>query len=148
VDETIIGNHISNTAGSGIYLAGVNGGKVADNTITDTTLQQDGTSLPAAGIALNGSDNIHILGNIIQRSGRCGIAISTTQDITIEGNQIRDISTWAIHLRGAQVRTAVNKNVIDGASIGISIASDTSSTTLEGNVQTRVKQPMKDLSVH
>ncbi len=148
IDESIIGNHITNTAGSGIYLQGVHGGKVIKNTITHSSLQMDDSSLPAAGIALNWAQDIQILDNIIQSDGRGGICLATTKDIVIEGNQIHDAPKWGIHLRVRQVRTTIKNNTIDGAPIGVLMEHDASDTKLEHNIQTRVNRPMMEVPPH
>jgi parallel beta-helix repeat protein len=142
VDETIIDNQITNTAGSGIYLANVHGAKVIGNTITNTVLRMDPVSLPAAGIALAGSKDVQILNNTINQSGQGGIALAITQDVLIEGNQVRDSTKWGINLRVAQVRTTIRNNAIDGAPIGLLLERDPISTIVENNVLTRVKQPI------
>ncbi len=145
VDETITGNQIVNTAGSGIYLQGVQGATVSKNTITNTSLQMDDRSLPAGGIALNGSNNIQIRDNRIDKSGKGGIVLATTKDVLIEGNQVNDAKMWGIHLRVAQVRTTIKNNSIDGAPVGIMIESSASETKLGNNSQTRVNQPIKQM---
>jgi parallel beta-helix repeat protein len=142
IDETVIGNQITNTAGSGIYLQGVHGAKVIGNTITKTVLRMDPVSLPAAGIALNGSKDVQILNNTINQSGQGGIALATTQDVLIEGNQVRDSTKCGINLRVAQIRTTIRNNAIDGAPIGLLLERDPISTIVENNVLTRVKQPI------
>ena len=139
-DETIVGNHISNTAGSGIYLAAVAGAKVATNTITHSTQKMDDASLPGAAVALNGSDNVQITDNIIEKDGRGGICLATTKDILIEGNQIHDSLEWGIHLRVNQLRTTIRNNTINGAPIGILVEHDAADTKLEDNIQTNVNQ--------
>jgi parallel beta-helix repeat protein len=145
VDETIIGNHITNTAGSGIYLQGVHGGKVIKNIIMNSSLQMDDGSLPVAGIALNWAQDIQILDNIIQSDGKGGICLATTKDIVIEGNQIHDAPKWGIHLRVRQVHTTIRNNTIDGAPIGVLMEHDASDTKFEHNVQTRVNRPMVEV---
>jgi len=140
-DETIIGNQITNTAGSGIYLVGVHGAKVIKNRITKTALRMDPVSLPTAGIALNGSNNVQIVDNIVIGSSQGGISLATTQDILIEGNQIHNSARWGIHLRVAQLRTSIKNNVIDGAPIGLLSERGAVSTIVENNVLTRVKLP-------
>jgi parallel beta-helix repeat protein len=146
VDETIADNRITNTAGSGIYLQGVAGAKIANNTITDTTIQMDDGSLPAAAIALNSADNIQIIDNIIRQCGKGGIALATTNDVVIEGNLIQSAANWGIQLRVRQVRTTIRKNTIDSAPIGILMDRGPSETILENNTQTNVNQPQKFIS--
>jgi parallel beta-helix repeat protein len=143
VGDTITGNHITNTAGSGIYLAGVDGATVSNNDITHSTLQMDDTSLPGSAIALNGTDNVHIFDNIVRADGKGGICLATTKDILIEGNQIYDSPRWGIHLRVNQIRTTIRNNTIDRAPIGILVEQDAANTKLENNIHTRVNQPVK-----
>ena len=61
VDETVTGNRITNTAGSGIYLHGMANSRIAHNIIRNSTLQMDDASLPASAIALNCTDNVQVL---------------------------------------------------------------------------------------
>lgn len=140
-DETVIGNQITNTAGSAIYLASVHGAKVIKNTIAQTALRMDPVSLPAAGIALNGANDVQVLGNIVTGSKQSGIALATTNNIVIEGNKIRDSAVSGIHLRVSQVHTTIRNNVIDGAPIGLLSERGPLSTVIANNIITRVKQP-------
>jgi parallel beta-helix repeat protein len=142
VDDAVSGNQISNTAGSGIYLAGVAGAVVSDNRITRSMLRMADTSLPGCAIALGGVDNAHVFDNIVRSDGKGGICLATTKDVLIEGNRIYDSSRWGINLRVAQVRTTIRNNAIDGAPIGLLLARDPISTIVENNVLTRVKQPI------
>jgi parallel beta-helix repeat protein len=144
LDETVTGNRITNTAGSGIYLVGVHGAKVAGNTITNSTIQMKDTSLPAAGIALNGVDDAQILDNTIQSDGIGGIALATTKDAVIEGNQIHDSPKWGIHLRVSQLHTTIRHNTIDGAPVGVLMEHNPADTRLQDNSLTRVNQPVRN----
>jgi parallel beta-helix repeat protein len=148
LDETVTGNRIRNTAGSGIYLQGVANSKITHNTITNSTQQMDDSSLPAAAIALNYTDNIQILDNTIQHDGKGGVALATTKDVLIEGNKINDSPQWGIHLRVSQVRTTIKNNTIVGAPIGVMVESDAAGTTLDNNVQVRVSQLVKHTPGH
>jgi parallel beta-helix repeat protein len=143
IDDMILGNHVSNTAGSGIYLASVDGATIAENTITRTTLQMDDSTLPAAGIALNGSDNIHILNNVIRADGRGGICLATTKDILIEGNQIYDSPEWGIRLRVRQVRTTIRNNTFQNAPMSIWVQQDVTDTRLDNNKLINAGQLMR-----
>jgi parallel beta-helix repeat protein len=143
VGDTVIGNRITNTAGSGIYLAGVADAEVFNNTITQSTLQMDDSSLPGCAIALNGADNAHIYDNIVRSDGKGGICLATTNDTLIERNQIHDSRKWGIHLRVKQVRTTIRDNTIDGAPVGVLMEHDAADTELDNNVQTRVPQMIK-----
>jgi parallel beta-helix repeat protein len=147
-DETIIGNHITDTAGTGIYLASVAGAKIVTNTITHSTLRMDDASLPASAIAVNGSDNIQILNNIIRGDGKGGICLATTTAILIDGNQIHDSPQWGIHLRVAQNNTAISNNIIDGAPIGVMVEHDAINTTLDNNIFTRVSRATQNNRRH
>jgi parallel beta-helix repeat protein len=72
----ITNNHVSNTAGSGIYLVNSWGSLVANNTVFDTTKQQIDGTLPVGGITLNGSEQGTVTGNTVKRTTQGnGIAV-------------------------------------------------------------------------
>jgi parallel beta-helix repeat protein len=148
LDEAIARNHIRDTAGSGIYLQGAADSKITNNTISNSTLQMDDSSLPAAAIALNYADDIQILDNTTEQDGKGGIALATTKDILIEGNQIHNSPHWGIHLRVAQINTTIRNNIIDGAPIGVLVEHDATNTTLENNNLTRVNRATQNNPMH
>ena len=133
-DETIIGNQITNTAGSGIYLASVNGATISANLVTHTSIRMDDTTLPAAGIALNGADNVTVTNNIIQNDGRGGICLTTTKNDVIKGNEIDGSHEWGVHLRVADVSTTIANNTIHTAPVGILTHHDSVNSLIQNNV--------------
>jgi parallel beta-helix repeat protein len=141
--ETITGNQISNTAGSGIYLASVTGVTISTNLITHSTIQMDDTSLPAAGIALNGVDNVTVANNVIQKDGKGGICLATVHQAVIEGNAIYNSPEWGINLRVADVSTTIEKNTIDYAPIGLLIQNASVNALLETNIFNGVPQTIR-----
>lgn len=145
-NEIMSGNQITNTAGSGIYLAGVHGAKIVNNTITNSALRMNPVSLPTAGIALNWTTNATITDNTIDGSGQGGIALATTQDVLLERNHIHNAAKWGINLRVAQVRTTIVDNMIDGAPVGILSQQNPADTTYKNNVLTRVQKRRVDLN--
>jgi parallel beta-helix repeat protein len=139
-NETIINNQIQNTAGSAIYLASVAGATITGNTITHSTIQMNDQSLPAAGIALNGDNNVTVANNVIQRDGRGGIALSTDLDAVVQGNTIYSPSKWGINLRVADVGTTIENNTIDATPIGLMIDHDAVNTLIKNNIFNGVPQ--------
>lgn len=114
-DETITGNSVTNTAGSGIYLQGVVDSKVTNNTLTNTTIRFNDVSLAASAIALSYADNIQVLNNIVRGDAKGGICLAYTKDITIEGNQIHNAAKWDVRFRVAQANTTVINNTFDSS---------------------------------
>jgi parallel beta-helix repeat protein len=132
-DETIIGNQIQNTAGSGIYLASVSGATITSNSVTGSTLQMSDVSLPAAAIALNGSDTVTVTKNVIQKDGKGGIAAATTRDTLIQGNTIYSPPRWGINLRVADVGVTIQSNSIYNTPVGLMIEHDAVNTLMKTN---------------
>ena len=137
-DETVTHNQIANTAGSGIYLASVTGGTISANSITHTSIQMDDTTLPAAGIALNGADNVMVSNNVIQNDGKGGICLTTSKNDVIQGNQIYNSSKWGIHLRVADASTTIQNNTINTAPVGILSHHDSVDSRIQNNVMVKV----------
>jgi parallel beta-helix repeat protein len=141
--ETIMNNQITNTAGSGIYLASVGSGTISGNTLTHTTLRMDDTTLPAAGIALNGADNVVVKQNVIQSDGKGGICVATGKYDVIEGNEIDGSPKWGVHLRVAAVGTTVMNNTINTAPVGVLSHSDSVNSRIQNNLLIKVGQGLK-----
>jgi parallel beta-helix repeat protein len=144
--ETIVGNQITNTAGTGIYLASVGSATISGNTLTHTTLRMDDTTLPAAGIALNGSDNVMVKQNVIQNDGRGGICLTTTKNDVIEGNEIDGSPEWGIHLRVADASTTIQNNTINTAPVGILSHIDSVDSRIQNNLLIKVGKPLESNS--
>jgi parallel beta-helix repeat protein len=132
-DETIVGNQILNTAGSGIYLASVAGATITGNSITHSSTKMNDASLPAAGIALNGSDNMTVTNNVIQKDGKGGIALATGRNAVITGNVIYGPLKWGINLRIADVGTTIEGNIISNTPVGLLIEHDATNTIMKNN---------------
>ena len=145
-DETIIGNQITNTAGTGIYLASVTGATISGNSVTRSSQKMDDTTLPAAGIALNGADNVQVSNNVIQSDGRGGICLTTTKNDVIKGNQIFGSPEWGIHLRTADVNTTIQNNTINMAPVGVLTHHDSVGTQILNNVLIKVGQAVRTYS--
>jgi parallel beta-helix repeat protein len=145
-DETITGNQITNTAGSGIYLASVTGATVSGNTVTHSSQRMDDTTLPAAGIALNGSDNVTVSNNVIQNDGRGGICLTTTKNDVIKGNQISNSTEWGIHLRIADAGTTIQNNTINTAPVGILTHHDSVNSQIQNNTMIKVGLALRSYS--
>jgi parallel beta-helix repeat protein len=139
-DETVTGNQIMNTAGTGIYLASVSGAAINANSITNSTIRMDDSTLPAAGIALNGADSVTVRNNVIHKDGKGGICLATTRDAVVEGNMIYDSPQWGINLRIADVNATITNNTITNAPIGIMIQRDDVNPLVQGNVFNGVAQ--------
>jgi parallel beta-helix repeat protein len=133
-DETIIGNQILNTAGSGIYLVSVDGAAITGNSVTHSTIQMNDASLPAAGIALNGADNVKVTNNVLQKDARGGIAVATARNTVITSNVIYSPPRWAINLRVADIGTTIEANIIYNTPIGLYIEHDAVGTLTKNNV--------------
>jgi parallel beta-helix repeat protein len=142
-DETIISNQITNTAGSGIYLASVVGATISGNSVTHSSIRMDDTTLPAAGIALNGADNVTVAKNTIQNDGRGGMCLTTTKNDVIEGNEIDGSHEWGIHLRVSDVSTTIENNTIHTAPIGILTHHDSVNSLIQNNVLIGVGQALR-----
>jgi parallel beta-helix repeat protein len=133
-DETIIGNQIQNTAGSGIYLASVSGATITGNSVTRSTLQMNDASLPAAAIALNGTDAITVTQNVLQKDGKGGIAAATTRDTLIQSNTIYSPPRWGINLRVADLDVTIQNNSIYNTPVGLMIEHDAVNTLMKTNI--------------
>jgi parallel beta-helix repeat protein len=142
-DETITGNQITNTAGSGIYLASVTGATISFNSITHASVRMDDTTLPAAGIALNGADNVTVSNNIIQNDGKGGICLTTTKNDVAQGNQIYNSTKWGIHLRVSDVSTTIQNNTVNSAPVGILSHHDSVDSRIQNNVMIKVGQTLR-----
>ena len=137
-DETITGNQITNTAGTGIYLASVTGATISGNSITRSSQKMDDTTLPAAGIALNGANNVQVSSNVIQSDARGGICLTTTKNAVLKGNQIFGSPLWGIHLRIADVNTTIQNNTINTAPVGVLTHHDSVGTQILNNTLIKV----------
>jgi len=133
-DETVVGNQVQNTAGSGIYIVSAASVTVSGNSITHSTIQMNDASLPAAAIALNGDTNVTVTNNVIQKDGRGGIALSTVQNAVIQGNVISGPPRWAINLRSADVGATIENNTISNTPVGLMVAHDAVNTLIKTNV--------------
>ncbi|QNI30768.1 right-handed parallel beta-helix repeat-containing protein [Alloacidobacterium dinghuense] len=139
-DDSALNNQVSNTAGSAIYFVAVNNVHVEGNVVSNSTQKMDDASLPAAAIALNGTDTGEIKGNIIQSDHKGGICLATTKNVTIEENQIHNAGAWGVHLRVAQSHTLIRNNTIDGAPTAVLEEKDATDTKIENNAENRVMQ--------
>ncbi|HJP59260.1 MAG TPA: right-handed parallel beta-helix repeat-containing protein [Gemmatimonadaceae bacterium] len=127
-DNTVVGNEISNTEGSGIYLQRSQRSRVSRNTLSDVALIQTDETLPVAAIALNQSEYAHIQSNTITRVGRAGISIASNRPnvghVEVTHNSIVGAGGIGIHLRGLLVDIAVVENLIRQSAGGICSISD------------------------
>ena len=145
-DEIIVNNQITNTAGSGIYLVSVVGATITGNLITHSSIRMDDTTLPAAGIALNGADNVSVTKNTIQNDARGGICLTTTKNDVIMGNEIDSSTEWGVHLRVANTNTTIENNTIHTAPVGILTHHDSVNSLIQNNVLIGVGQGLRSYS--
>lgn len=145
-DETIVNNQITNTAGSGIYLVSVIGATITGNLITHSSIRMDDTTLPVAGIALNGTDNVSVTTNTIQNDVRGGICLTTTKNDLIIGNEIDSSTEWGVHLRVANTNTTIENNTIHTAPVGILTHHDSVNSLIQNNVLIGVGQGLRSYS--
>lgn len=110
----VLGNEVSNSAGSGIYVQGVPNSTIVGNDCFDNGLRQDPTSLPVAGIATNLTSSVSINGNIISGGNQAGISVATAVRQNVAGNVINNPKTFGVHVRGASSGSAVTGNTILG----------------------------------
>lgn len=125
--NAIVGNHVSHTDGSGIYLARCERSVVDSNIIDDVARIQEDQTLPVAAIALNQSTDSLIIRNRISGSGRKGIAIASNVSgvghIDIRDNTIARVTGYGIHLRGILTTVEVTGNTL--SDVGGGIGTDT-----------------------
>jgi parallel beta-helix repeat protein len=86
--DTASHNKISNTAGSSIYFAGVDHAESEENDIQRSTQKMSDVTLPAAAIALNGTNIGRIRNNVIDGDAKGGICPANSANLVIEGNSI------------------------------------------------------------
>lgn len=122
-ENVIVGNTVSHTDGSGIYLVRSPRSRVEDNIIDDVARIQADHTLPVAGIALNQSQYVTIARNRISNSGKAGISIASNQPsvghVDVHDNMISATAGYGIHLRGTLEAIQVTHNSISGTHGGI-----------------------------
>ena len=89
--DTASHNRIRNTAGSGIYFAGVDHAESEENDIQQSTQKMSDVTLPAAAIALNGTNIGRIRNNVINGDAKGGICPANSTNLVIEGNSVSHI---------------------------------------------------------
>ncbi|MCU1307989.1 MAG: hypothetical protein JWN45_2684, partial [Acidobacteriaceae bacterium] len=125
----IIGNKVSNTAGSGIYLAQNDGAIVRDNKISNSSQQQSDITLPSGGLALNECVGCTVENNLITTSGKDGIVVvAPLTNTTIQGNTVEFAKQWGIQLRGAVSDLNVYRNLVKNSVGGIDVVSTSAIT--------------------
>lgn len=118
-DNMIADNHVSDTGGSGIYLASAPNCVVRKNVIARAGAQQSDVTLPVGGISVNGGVGTVISGNTVLASMKDGIVVSGGRGEEIRGNTVDGAGGAGIRLRGTGEGITVASNVVAGAPIGI-----------------------------
>jgi polygalacturonase len=123
---TVTGNEIKNTVtGHGIQSDEINGGTLADVTITGNLFE----GLYGSGIYLINTQNSVVTGNRIKNfslagaTGGAGILINNSQEITVTGNRINNATAagWGIELLSY---SAVSTNYCDSITVTGNIVSN------------------------
>jgi nitrous oxidase accessory protein NosD len=110
---TITGNTLSSVGtGNGIHLTHVDGAIVASNTIHDFS----------AGISVNSSDNISIIGNRIKDGGHQGILLNIVNQAIVAHNTVDNVATansgsteFGLHVTGACTDVTITGNKVRDA---------------------------------
>lgn len=121
----ILGNHVKDTQGSGLYIAG--GGTigfhdVAGNTFENVATTQDET-LPVGCIVVANSFGVAVVGNVCRASGKHGIDLSVSSKLSVIGNYIQLPTLNAISLRGLVEDSNISTNTGTGCGSGIGVYS-------------------------
>lgn len=105
---TITGPCVHDTQGSGIYFADPVRVTLTGAVITNVATVQVDSSLPVAGIAVNGGFDVALTGNIVRTSGRDGIAVTVDsvavgvdQKIVVTGGSVDNCTQSGYRIRGA-----------------------------------------------
>ncbi|MEI6287165.1 MAG: right-handed parallel beta-helix repeat-containing protein [Bacillota bacterium] len=128
--NVISNNVVTNTQGTGIYIASADNCIIANNICAyNGTVQTDAT-LPVGGIAINGPycSQTTIIGNDVSSSGKDGIVNSANNYSTITGNTISACTQHGIHIRGANSSLTIGGNLIT-TSTGRGIYDDATAKT-------------------
>jgi hypothetical protein len=120
----VSGNRIRNTAGSAIYLVGVNEAVISRNVLEDVALKQKDATLPVGGIAVNGEHgfsgaNIRVVDNEISGSGKDCIVTTDVSGMSIVGNYCRQTKQAGIRLRGVTAKSSISSNEVTVAQRGV-----------------------------
>jgi|GEM_PF-6008688 len=115
--NTVSGNHVSNTAGSGIYMQSSPYSAVVGNVLERVCLSQDDSRLVVGGIASNAGP-MTITGNLTRNSGKSGIVVEAN-DHAVSGNVIEECAETGIQLNGICTNVTVSGNVVKSAKHGI-----------------------------
>ncbi len=116
----IVGNFVTNTAGSGIYVRYANGTIVKDNSVTDSAKQQDDTSLPVAAIVINLSYGAVVSGNSITNATKSGLTICDSTNVIANANIFQGVANRpAIEVRGIMDNGTISDNSVSLSLRGI-----------------------------
>ena len=131
VGTTISRNHITNAAGSCIYTQSLMDGHIDDNVVWNCAQMMPTTSIPMAGITVNGSTRLTVNNNSINTvldvnpnkiKDRLyvpdGIAAVLSYDSTYGGNTIANFAGSGILIGDGRLNT-ISANTVDGASVGL-----------------------------
>lgn len=108
----IEGNHVSNAAGTCIYLASNDHAVVVGNDVQTCAQQETDGSLPVAGIAANDCGNCLIDGNTVKTSTLDGIdLVAPSLGSVISNNTIQTVTQNGIYLRTATDATVIGNQI-------------------------------------
>lgn len=104
-----IGNQVTNTAGSCIYLQSMTDSIVAQNNLSDCARQTPDFDIPQAGVAVIGERN-RVAGNVINRSGHAGVSWAGLKNI-VSDNTISQTAGIGIYPRDASSSVVTNNKI-------------------------------------
>lgn len=128
-------NVVRNTAGSAIYAVTVSHVTIAHNHVSGAAQQQDDSTLPVAGIALNDASQSRIAENRVEVSGRSGIVVAAPSDgIAVIRNEVLRTESHGIQLRGSLTDVTVRANLIaDAGGEAMRVSSHLTQASIEAN---------------
>lgn len=106
---TAIGNTVTNTAGSCIYLQSMTDSTVTKNTLRECAQQTPDFDLPQAGVAVIGERNT-VTGNSINGSGHAGISWTGLKNI-VSNNTVNQTAGIGIYPRNAPSTIVIGNHV-------------------------------------
>jgi parallel beta-helix repeat protein len=126
VSNEVSGNTVTNCAGQGIYLVGVDHSKITGNTVVNVASKQADNVLAVGGISLNETNDVEISNNVIKTSGKAGVVLANTRATKIQSNRIEDTKEAAIWFRHNEQQAEIRENTIaksEEAGVRVTMAS-------------------------
>ncbi|MBI3436942.1 MAG: TIGR03808 family TAT-translocated repetitive protein [Proteobacteria bacterium] len=149
---TVAGNTITDAGNNGVQILrhanGSDGTIVTDNRIERIANRAGGTGQYGNAINAHRAGNVIVRGNRIRDCTYSAIRGNTASAIQIVGNSVNDVGEVALYSEFGFEGAVITQNIVDGASIGISVANFNDGgrmAVVQGNIVRNMSRRREDI---